>query len=43
LINIFNKTTLFLFDWTGKRGKFYIDSIKDKMSEYFEIESSEDD
>jgi hypothetical protein len=43
MINIFTKITLYLFDWTGKRGKFLIDNIKDKVNEYFEVESSEDE
>jgi len=34
---------MFLFDWTGQRGKLFIEKLKDKANDFMEVESTEED
>jgi hypothetical protein len=34
---------MFLFDWTGERGKLFIDKLTHKANDFMEVESSEED
>ena len=38
MITYVTNASLFLFDWTGERGKFYIEKLQDRAIEYLGID-----